>query len=133
MWRFFINFNTSNVTIQLTYSHLLDCPELISIHLMLLFNVTAPFLIIFFICISIHLMLLFNSILDEVTSLLMDFNTSNVTIQHVQGKYKAAYNHISIHLMLLFNITLRQSDLFVLDFNTSNVTIQPKIIFVFVS
>ena len=74
------------------------------------------------------------------------FNTSNVTIQHIQVTGRIAENVISIHLMLLFNQTGRKQHrssniisihLMLLfnvkglseitkknNFNTSNVTIQ---------
>ena len=54
-------FNTSNVTIQLTFCTI--------------------FIFCFFI--SIHLMLLFNSIIDTKREAYINFNTSNVTIQRV--------------------------------------------------
>ena len=96
--------------------------------------------------ISIHLMLLFNCIPSFLTLNCLHFNTSNVTIQHIQVTGRIAENVISIHLMLLFNQTGRKQHrssniisihLMLLfnvkglseitkknNFNTSNVTIQ---------
>ena len=75
--------------------------------------------------ISIHLMLLFNlTLLSKYHTIFINFNTSNVTIQQFLLRTNWRCLHISIHLMLLFN----SSDIFLilsaLDFNTSNVTIQ---------
>ena len=76
-----LDFNTSNVTIQLLLKFIAS-EFSISIHLMLLFNFLLCQFFFVFHCISIHLMLLFNPF--SLTSLisLAYFNTSNVTIQH---------------------------------------------------
>ena len=76
------NFNTSNVTIQLRCLSLVSRSWLISIHLMLLFNVFRASKGFFHTTISIHLMLLFNL-----------YCSISVCIS----------SSISIHLMLLFN------------------------------
>ena len=55
---------------------------------------------------------------------IVNFNTSNVTIQQVSKFSRSTGNGISIHLMLLFNIPRRISTLQLYNFNTSNVTIQ---------
>ena len=99
---------------------------LISIHLMLLFNLSWENYLVIYRIISIHLMLLFNmdTILehyiihqyfntsnvtiqppDYISEKIMkeNFNTSNVTIQHFRMELKHLHLSISIHLMLLFN------------------------------
>ena len=79
--RWWENFNTSNVTIQ-QKSDINFCRNYF---------------------ISIHLMLLFNNLRKKVTLSVIDFNTSNVTIQLCGTDFKQCID---------FN------------FNTSNVTIQ---------
>ena len=78
------DFNTSNVTIQLDVSGHFYKGVIISIHLMLLFNLL--------------------SVVCVVT--LVYFNTSNVTIQQLRVIHVAGLIKISIHLMLLFNSTV---------------------------
>ena len=55
-----LDFNTSNVTIQPFVLRCSQCPFLISIHLMLLFNPSSSYPSVSTVKISIHLMLLFN-------------------------------------------------------------------------
>ena len=111
---------------------------LISIHLMLLFNLRNWQETSSCMGISIHLMLLFNPLsayqyiyhLDFNTSnvtiqlftcstsisFYTHFNTSNVTIQQVFPLLRSRLLFISIHLMLLFNcctIVLRHDAVFI--------------------
>ena len=99
-------FNTSNVTIQHFSIEIKLISIFISIHLMLLFNYCIiskcseiPF-------ISIHLMLLFNDMWVLLVAPVLNFNTSNVTIQRLACWYRTTAQAISIHLMLLFNYLL---------------------------
>ena len=80
--RFCSHFNTSNVTIQ-QIVQLLDLAfNLISIHLMLLFNEKGR---------------------KYLEDCYRNFNTSNVTIQPYRNTHSFKIFYISIHLMLLFN------------------------------
>ena len=60
-----------------------------------------------------------------------NFNTSNVTIQQKSDINFCRNYFISIHLMLLFNNLRKKVTLSVIDFNTSNVTIQQMRLFFF--
>ena len=100
----YLHFNTSNVTIQQDKD--LPHPEelSISIHLMLLFNLNSASVTALAAIISIHLMLLFNGLFPGLPiHILLNFNTSNVTIQLPTGHKPCVFYLISIHLMLLFN------------------------------
>ena len=121
-------FNTSNVTIQHFSIEIKLISIFISIHLMLLFNINLVSLFFTILIISIHLMLLFNcfsnasSNADIIISIhlmllfndmwvllvapVLNFNTSNVTIQRLACWYRTTAQAISIHLMLLFNYLL---------------------------
>ena len=55
---------------------------------------------------------------------IVNFNTSNVTIQQVSKFSRSTGNGISIHLMLLFNFNPNKPCQQWSNFNTSNVTIQ---------
>ena len=120
------HFNTSNVTIQPCNWIYSVRSKFISIHLMLLFNrekMKCGF--------GIHNFNTSNVTIQHIRCNLkiifnIHFNTSNVTIQRDKKLVKVWENNISIHLMLLFNGLIRNSgSLFLPDFNTSNVTIQP--------
>ena len=144
--RLYLNFNTSNVTIQLFFIDVTAGNNVISIHLMLLFNlcwIVLKHLILYFntsnvtiqqnpscylwkgFIISIHLMLLFNKgyfniwVLQCFISihLMLLFNSC------CPSDCRHAIQ-ISIHLMLLFNELHNNLDLKLIYFNTSNVTIQ---------
>ena len=65
----FVNFNTSNVTIQLILSYAVNVVVAISIHLMLLFNYNK---------------VIFIKGVDY-------FNTSNVTIQPIHNNHQQAF------------------------------------------
>ena len=69
-------------------------------------------------------MLLFNRYNLLLLPPLLDFNTSNVTIQQVSYFPHHQDKEISIHLMLLFNFKCSGHQQQDLHFNTSNVTIQ---------
>ena len=99
-------------------------PFVISIHLMLLFNQIKHILRNRNKSISIHLMLLFNRYNLLLLPPLLDFNTSNVTIQPWRTRRTGDRSIISIHLMLLFNIINFFYTITISHFNTSNVTIQ---------
>ena len=76
--------------------------------------------------ISIHLMLLFNLNHRSRQSRHVYFNTSNVTIQLMCGKFKCGNDHY----FNTSNVTIQQKNLLTIhalcsNFNTSNVTIQP--------
>ena len=99
----FVNFNTSNVTIQPRTASPSSSAIDISIHLMLLFN-AHPFRLIF-------LLPYFNTSNVTIQPIIsqsakwykINFNTSNVTIQRLSKVIWRHYLQISIHLMLLFN------------------------------
>ena len=97
------DFNTSNVTIQLTSLKSNILLRYISIHLMLLFNDFKQCIDFAIKKISIHLMLLFNKAFLYRSLLMIN---------------------ISIHLMLLFNPFTFLILILSYHFNTSNVTIQ---------
>ena len=102
------DFNTSNVTIQPDPRSAFKTPISISIHLMLLFNVSLSFHCMcnnHFNTSNVTIQLI---IIDSTTCTYLHFNTSNVTIQ--RGSFVAI-------LWQLFY------------FNTSNVTIQHHRIF----
>ena len=120
------DFNTSNVTIQLTCHHSFHLTADISIHLMLLFNFfSASYRALYssyfntsnvtiqqrphdFLQlqlanfntsnVTIQLVCLELYLLDNLY-----FNTSNVTIQRPKSVLRSMPLYISIHLMLLFN------------------------------
>ena len=116
---------------------------------MLLFNYLTFYCPCYIYIISIHLMLLFNRSCVYIWDMLINFNTSNVTIQlgvmlykiicwfisiHLMLLFNSAVvlsedSHImiSIHLMLLFNKNYSKSNWFQTYFNTSNVTIQHRL------
>ena len=93
---------------------------------MLLFNLNSAAVTALAAIISIHLMLLFNGLFPGLPiHILLNFNTSNVTIQLPTGHKPCVFYLISIHLMLLFNEKIGQlENRFDKNFNTSNVTIQ---------
>ena len=83
--RFFIcNFNTSYVTVQPKVFFLVRFAHCISIHPMLRFNRNSHFTKVFLISISIHPMLRFNNYLWRILNVLVDFNTSYVTVQQTK-------------------------------------------------
>ena len=97
-------FNTSNVTIQLRKFDCITVSIVISIHLMLLFNLKLADIL----TVPLSHFNTSNVTIQQKKQLLkhlqnVHFNTSNVTIQlHVRSKVERRYI-ISIHLMLLFN------------------------------
>ena len=104
LWHRIRYFNTSNVTIQQHFSHIF----------------------VKFFIISIHLMLLFNILCAIPSQSIGDFNTSNVTIQQLfvrrRNFVKFHFNtsNVTIQLYILVGIRIAYA-----HFNTSNVTIQP--------
>ena len=92
---------------------------------MLLFNLNSAAVTALAAIISIHLMLLFNGLFPGLPiHILLNFNTSNVTIQLPTGHKPCVFYLISIHLMLLFNREKMKCGFGIHNFNTSNVTIQ---------
>ena len=99
-----LHFNTSNVTIQLLNTIRLHSSFLISIHLMLLFNILIRLLLFRVVYnfntsnVTIQLFILGCLLIKD-----FHFNTSNVTIQREMQEACYLLCYISIHLMLLFN------------------------------
>ena len=119
------DFNTSNVTIYLFPPLQPIILIFISIHLMLLFTLKTYLFIYIRAAISIHLMLLFTKTALTAAEIRQQyFNTSNVTIYHMQV-YKLFTIVINFNTS---NVTIYQTALTAAEirqqyFNTSNVTI----------
>ena len=103
-YTFVANFNTSNVTVQHGALYKKRRDEYISIHQMWRFSRENPYCLVQRLVISIHQMWRFSPSISDVWILLLDFNTSNVTVQRPTK--------------VLFQLAE-------LYFNTSNVTVQP--------
>ena len=98
-----IYFNTSNVTIQLAVNSARSFISHISIHLMLLFNVTVSFFRFSPSNFNTSNVTIQLNVTNPVNKPFLNFNTSNVTIQPDDNEI---LNYVNYH------------------FNTSNVTIQ---------
>ncbi len=123
------NFNTSNVTIQRPYLLIYALIILISIHLMLLFNLLSLRSPARHNLISIHLMLLFNPALEGSQRVWEHISIHLMLLfNYITCNTCSFYDYISIHLMLLFNMdTILEHYIIHQYFNTSNVTIQRNI------
>ena len=118
-----LRFNPTRSVLRLPYC-------LISIHLMLRFNMIIFSSFFDYIWISIHLMLRFNALaINALGAELLNFNTSYVAVQLLGGLNNVFSCFISIHLMLRFNkLGIIITVLIYLYFNTSYVAVQPFVV-----